>query len=45
MDIGYPRHVSVKIKGETHYLWRAVDNQGEVLESYLIKTRGQGCRI
>jgi transposase-like protein len=22
----------VKINGETHYLWRAVDHEGEVLE-------------
>ena len=25
----------VKIKGETHYLWRTVDRQGEVLEGYV----------
>jgi putative transposase len=29
----------VKIRGETHYLWRAVDHEGEVLESYVTKTR------
>lgn len=29
----------VKIKGETHYLWRAVDQEGEVLESYVTKKR------
>lgn len=29
----------VKINGETHYLWRAVDNEGEILESYVTKTR------
>jgi putative transposase len=27
----------VKINGETHYLWRAVDHDGEVLESYVTK--------
>ena len=27
--------VFVKINGETHYLWRAVDHEGEVLESAL----------
>ena len=27
----------MKINGETHYLWRAVDHEGEVLESYVIK--------
>ena len=26
--------VLVKINGETHYLWRAVDHEGEVLESF-----------
>jgi putative transposase len=29
----------VKIKGEQHYLWRAVDHEGEVLESFVTKTR------
>lgn len=27
----------VKINGETHYLWRAVDHEGEILESYVTK--------
>ena len=31
--------VSVKINGEWHYLWRAVDHEGEVLESYVSKRR------
>ena len=31
--------VFVKIRGETHYLWRAVDNEGEVLEAYVTKKR------
>ena len=31
--------VFVKINGETHYLWRAVDHEGEVIESYVTKTR------
>ena len=29
----------MKINGETHYLWRAVDHEGEVLESYVTKRR------
>jgi putative transposase len=29
----------VKINGEQHYLWRAVDHEGEVLESYVTKRR------
>ena len=36
--------VFVKINGETHYLWRAVDHEGEVLEVFVTKTPGsQGC--
>ena len=31
--------VFVKINGETNYLWRAVDHEGEVLESYVTKSR------
>jgi putative transposase len=29
----------VNISGETHYLWRAVDHEGEVLESFVTKRR------
>ena len=31
--------VFVKINGERHYLWRAVDHEGEVLESCVTKKR------
>jgi putative transposase len=31
--------VFVKINGKTRYLWRAVDHEGEVLESYVTKRR------
>ena len=31
--------VFVKINGEKHYLWRVVDHEGEVLESYVTKKR------
>ncbi len=31
--------VFVKINGERHYLWRAVDHESEVLESYVTKRR------
>jgi putative transposase len=31
--------VFVKINGETHYLWRAVDHEGEVLESFVSRRR------
>ncbi|GHE06478.1 integrase [Defluviimonas sp. 20V17] len=29
----------MKINGELHYLWRAVDHEGEVLESFVTKRR------
>jgi putative transposase len=32
-------HLFVKINGETHYLWRAVDHEGEVLEAFVSKRR------
>ena len=31
--------VYVKINGEMHYLWRAVDHEGDILESSVTKTR------
>ena len=31
--------VFVKINGETHYLWRTVDHEGEVLEVFATKRR------
>ena len=31
--------VFVRINGETHYLWRAVDHEGEVLETFVTKRR------
>ena len=33
--------VFVRISGETHYLWRAVDHEGEVLEAFATKQRGR----
>ena len=29
----------VKVNGKRHYLWRAIDHEGEVLESFVTKTR------
>jgi putative transposase len=31
--------IYVRINGEMHYLWRAVDHEGEILESYVTKKR------
>ncbi len=37
--------VFVKIGGETHYLWRAIDHEGEVLEAYVTKTRDKAAAL
>jgi putative transposase len=35
----YLDEVFIRINGETHYLWRAVDHEGEVLEVFATKRR------
>src|SRR5882757_2290652 len=37
--------VYVKINGELHYLWRVVDHEGEVLESFASKTRDKAAAL
>ena len=37
--------VFVKIRGERYYLWRAVDHEGEVLESYVTKKRDKAAAL
>jgi len=37
--------VFVRISSERHYLWRAVDHEGEVLESYVTKTRDKAAAL
>jgi hypothetical protein len=37
--------VFVRINGKTHYLWRAVDHEGEVLEVFATKRRNWGLRL
>jgi putative transposase len=37
--------VFVLINGETHYLWRAVDHEGEVLEVFVTKRRDRGAAL
>ena len=37
--------VFVKINGERHYLWRAVDHEGEVLESFVTKRRDRAAAL
>ena len=35
----------VKLNGEMVYLWRAVDHEGEILESYVTKTRDKAAAL
>jgi putative transposase len=37
----YSDEVFMRINGKTHYLWRAVDHEGEVLEVYATKRRNR----
>jgi putative transposase len=37
--------VFVKINGELHYLWRAVDHEGEVLEVFVTKRRDRAAAL
>jgi putative transposase len=37
--------VYVRINGEMRYLWRAIDHEGEVLESYVTKTRDKAAAL
>ena len=35
----------VKISGKRHWLWRAVDHEGEVLESFVTKSRNKAAAL
>lgn len=37
--------VFVKINGELHYLWRAVDHEGEGLEAFVSRRRGRDATL
>jgi len=41
----HPDEVLGKINGETHYLWRAVNHEGEVLEVFVTKRRDRGAAL
>jgi putative transposase len=41
----HPDAVFVRINGETHYLWRAVDHEGEVLEACVSKRRDRAAAL
>ncbi len=38
-DLLFERGIDICHEGETHYLWRAVDHEGEVLEIFVTKRR------
>ena len=50
-DGNYSRHrwhvdeMCVKISGKRHWLWRAVDHEGEVLESFVTKSRNKAAAL
>lgn len=35
----------MKINGKMHYLWRAVDHEGEVLESFATRERDKAAAL
>jgi putative transposase len=37
--------IYVRINGEMHYLWRAVDHEGEILESYVTRKRDKSAAM
>jgi putative transposase len=37
--------VYVRVQGEMRYLWRAVDHEGEVLESFVTKERDKAAAL
>ncbi len=43
--IWHADEVYVRINEEMHYLWRAVDHEGEILESYVTKTRDNAAAL
>ncbi len=45
MALAHLDEMYVKINGEMHYLWRAVDHEGEVLESCVTKTRDKAAAL
>ena len=41
----HPDETYVKLNGEMVYLWRAVDQRGEILESFVTKTRDKAAAL
>lgn len=44
-DIRHLDEMYVKLNGEMVYLWRAVDHEGEILESYVTRTRDKDAAL
>jgi len=40
-----PERVFVKINGVQHYLWRAIDHEGEVLECFVTRRRNKNATL
>lgn len=45
MQVPRATRLFVRINGERHYLWRAVDHEGEILESFVTKTREKNAAL
>ena len=45
MQLPRATRLFVKINGETHYLWRAVDNEGEILEGLVTRKRDKSAAL
>ena len=45
MQLPRATRLYVRINGEMHYLWRAVDHEGEVLESFVTKKRDKSAAL
>ena len=41
-DIWHVDEVFIRIRGQLHYLWRAVDQDGDLID-LLLQRRGEGC--
>lgn len=44
-DVHDPKGGEANLNGEMVYLWRAVDHEGEILESYITKTRDKDAAL
>ena len=45
LDVRDPKGGEANLNGEMVYLWRAVDQEGEILESYITGTRDKAAAL